>query len=377
MNSSALTSQRLASGLIIIALSIYFLIVTKFLLAPLAFAVLFAIMMQPLTDFLEGYLKNRILSILLTFIIVLIPLTAIITLFSIQLINIMESLPDIAGKIKDGINVIFGWLEKNTGLSPEDRKSWVQQNISNLIEAPMGFISTGLTTSTTLLFNIVFTILGLFFFLLYRVGILNFMLMQFGPRSREEFQEIIHQIRGTIQHYLYGMLTVIGILAILNSAGLWIIGIGYPFFWGSLAALLAIIPYIGTTIGGILPFVYAIATVSTFWQPVAVILLYGTVQSIEGNFITPKVVGSSVNVNPLIALISILLGGAIWGVAGVVLALPTVAIVKLIFDHIDVLKPIGLLMSDKVYREEDKFLTEMDHDRHRFINFLKHRGKDE
>lgn len=375
MKSSLSTSQRLASGLIILSITVYFLILAKFLLAPLAFAALFAIMLQPIASFIERILANRLISILITFVIALIPLAGIIVLFSYQFANIMESLPDIAGRIKDGVNVIFDWLEKNTTLSPEERTSWIQKNISNLLDAPMGFIKTGLATSTTLLFNIVFAILGIFFFLLYRTGIQNFMLMQFAPPSRKEFQQVLRQIRVTVQHYLYGMLTVIGILAILNSSGLALIGIGYPLFWGALGALLAIIPYIGTTIGGILPFVYAVATTSTLWQPVAVILLYGTIQSIEGNIITPKVVGSSVNINPFIALVSILLGGAIWGVAGVILALPVVAVIKLIFDHIDYLKPVGLLMSDDVHREEDKFLTEYDKDEYRLVNLLRERRK--
>jgi len=375
MKSSLSTSQRLASGLIILSLLLYFLIVAKFLLAPLAFAALFAIMLQPITGFLERIITNRFISILITFIIALIPLAGIIVLFSYQFANIMDSLPDIAGKIKAGINVIFDWLERNTNLSAEERTSWIQKNISNLLDAPMGFIKTGLATSSTLLFNIVFTILGIFFLLLYRTGIQNFMLMQFGPRSRKEFQQVLSQIRGTIQHYLYGMLTVIGILAILNSSGLALIGIGYPLFWGALGALLAIIPYIGTTIGGILPFVYAIATTTTLWQPLGVILLYGTIQSIEGNLITPKVVGSSVNVNPFIALISILLGGAIWGIAGIVLALPVVAVIKLIFDHIDFLKPVGLLMSDSVHKDEDEFLSKYDKDKFRLITFLRERRK--
>lgn len=375
MKSSLSTSQRLASGLIILSITVYFLIIAKFLLAPLAFAALFTIMLQPVSSFMESIIKSRLISILLTFVVALIPLAGIIMLFSYQFANIMNSLPDIAGEIKSGVNVIFDWLEENTTLSPEERTSWVQKNITNLLDAPMGFIKTGLATSTTLLFNVLFTVLGIFFFLLYRTGIQNFMLMQFAPRSRKEFQDVLSQIRVTIQHYLYGMLTVIGILAILNSSGLALLGIGYPLFWGALGALLAIIPYIGTTIGGILPFVYAIATTSTLWQPLGVVLLYGTIQSIEGNLITPKVVGSSVNVNPFIALVSILIGGAIWGVAGVVLALPAVAVIKLIFDHIDYLKPVGLLMSDDVYREEDKFLTEYDKDEYRLVNLLRERRK--
>jgi predicted PurR-regulated permease PerM len=133
MKSSLSTSQRLASGLIILSLTVYFLILAKFLLAPLAFAALFAIMLQPIAGFLERILTNRLISIFITFIIALIPLAGIIVLFSYQFANIMDSLPDIAGKIKAGVNVIFDWLEENTTLSPEERTSWVQKKHFQLI----------------------------------------------------------------------------------------------------------------------------------------------------------------------------------------------------------------------------------------------------
>ena len=111
------------------------------------------------------------------------------------------------------------------------------------------------------------------------------------------------------------------ILGVLNSFGLWLIGIDYPVFWGFLGAFLAIIPYIGTAIGGLLPFLYALATTSTLWQPMAVIGWFVLVQQIEGNLITPKVLGSSVKVNPFAAIFALFFGGYLWGIPGLILAI--------------------------------------------------------
>ena len=196
------------------------------------------------------------------------------------------------------------------------------------------------------------------------------MLIQFKEKNREQGKELLMQIQNVVRHYLYGLLTVIVILAILNSIGLWIIGVDYAVFWASLAAFLSIVPYIGTTIGGLLPFMYSFATADYWWQPLAVIGLYFSVQQLEGNLITPYVVGSNVKINPLIAIISLLIGGVIWGVAGIVLAIPIAAIFKLVFDNIDALKPVGALMSNDLHKNDTKFLKEWDKDEHRISSLF-------
>lgn len=169
----------------------------------------------------------------------------------------------------------------------------------------------------------------------------------------------------TIQKYLYGLLMVIGILAVLNSVGLLIIGIDYAIFWGIMAAFLAVIPYIGTTLGGTLPFLYALATADNWWQPVAVVGMYMVIQQIEGNIITPNVIGNSVSINPLVALLSILLGGFVWGISGIILAIPAIAIVKIVLEHNNRTKPIAFLLSNKLHKPNNSFWDKMDNDEFR------------
>src|SRR5690606_17310314 len=111
-------------------------------------------------------------------------------------------------------------------------------------------------------------------------------------------------------------------LGTINSLGLYIIGIEHAMLFGFFAAFLNIIPYIGTTIGGSLPVLYALLNYDELWRPIAVLIFYQLVQTVEGNFITPKIVGSKVSINPFIAIVVLIIGGFYWGIAGMVLSIP-------------------------------------------------------
>src|SRR5690606_41918749 len=136
-----------------------------------------------------------------------------------------------------------------------------------------------------------------------------------------------------VQSYLMGLILVMGIVAILNTVGLYILGVQYAWFFGTLASLLMLLPYIGIAIGSILPAIFALATKDSAWYALGVIAWFQVVQFLEGNFITPNIVGSKVSINPLMAIISIFLGGMLFGIAGLILALPLPATIKVILDY--------------------------------------------
>ncbi|MFK7773422.1 MAG: AI-2E family transporter, partial [Saprospiraceae bacterium] len=252
-----------------------------------------------------------------------------------------------------------------------ESKEMIDENSSEMMQAPLGYIGTTLSISGTFLINLFLTFVYTFLLLLYRTSLKNFYIMQFGATIKDGAELVLERIQTVIQKYLYGLLLVIAILGILNSIGLMLIGIEYAIFWGFLAAFLAVIPYIGTALGGLLPFLYAFATCDNYWQPIAVIVLFAFVQIIEGNLITPKVVGSSIKINPLAAILALLVGGAIWGTSGLILALPFIAIIRIIFSQIDFLKPIGMLLSDGLSDNEDVFERKFDKERFRLFSFFK------
>lgn len=364
MQDQTISLQKIAYFLIILCITVYILIIGRDILVPLAFAGVFAFMIKPIAERVEQKIKKPVVSIIFSFLIVLIPLIGLIVFFSTQFVDVFQNLPSITEKIEKGMDALFWQLYKYLGLT----KSETEEIIS---ESAAGSLKSGLGVSTSVIVNSFLCLIYTFLLLLYRNSIKQFILIQSGPDVRKKREELLTRVQVVIQKYLYGLVMVIGILGVLNSIGLLVIGLDYAIFWGFLAAFLAVIPYIGTTIGGMLPFLYAFATSDSYTQPLAVIILFVIVQFIEGNIITPIVVGNSVKINPLAAILSVIIGGAIWGISGLILALPFIAILNIYFKQVDYLKPISLLLSDSIYERDDLFEEKFDKERFRFRNLFK------
>ncbi|MCB0555350.1 MAG: AI-2E family transporter [Phaeodactylibacter sp.] len=375
MTNFSINLQRIAFLMIILLSGGYLIIAGQSMLAPLAFSALFSFLIHPICRRIERFIPYRPIAIISSMLIALIPVFLAITFFSFQFSTVLRELPVITENLQQGVEQIFIGGQQFLNMEAQSLEEWLGNNLTTVLDMPLRILGESLSSSTYLLGSIILTALFTFFLMLYRTSIKNFMLAQIQPENRDEANFIVRQVKKLVQEYLYGMLLVILILGVLNSVGLWIIGIKYAAFWGSLAACLAIIPYIGTTLGGVLPFIYALATTGTLWQPAAVVMLYSTVQTLEGNFITPKIVGNSVSINPMAAILSLFLGGMIWGIAGLILALPAAAVLKVIFEHVTPLKPFSELLSSDLYQKKDKFLEEYDEDKYRIGNYFKEERK--
>ena len=371
MKQYSFSVQKLAYLLIVICLLTYIFIVGKNILTPLVFAMIFAFMLKPVCGKFENFIPYRPLAIALTFLVALTPLIILITFFSIQMVEVIQNMDSISAKIQTGFNDLLKTINSLVGISKKESKAIIDENSSEMMQAPLSYLGTTLSVSSNFLINLFLTFIYTFLLLLYRTSLKQFYIIQFGADIKDGAELVLSRIQTVIQKYLYGLLMVIGILGVLNSIGLMLIGIEYAFFWGFLAAFLAIIPYIGTALGGLLPFLYAFATTDNYWQPLSVIVLFTVVQILEGNVVTPKVVGSSIKINPLAAILALLVGGSIWGIAGLILSLPFIAIIRIIFNQIDFLKPVGLLLSDELFDKDEVFEEKFDKERFRIFNFFK------
>jgi predicted PurR-regulated permease PerM len=311
-----------------------------------------------------------------TLIVLLMILVAAITIFSFQIVEVFQNIPEISNQLKTGLNQVFDWLDQRFGISKNDGIVWIRDNFSRLLETPLAVFQQGLTTSTRFLLHAFLSLITVFFLLAYKATILKVVLLQFSSERKSGIRQLLRNIQKAVSSYLSGLLLVILILAVLNSLGLWLIGVGYPVFFGILAALLVIIPYFGTTIGGLIPLLYSIATYEYWWQPLAVIGMYFSIQQLEGNLITPNVVGSSVRINFLVAFLALIIGGTLWGLAGVVLSLPVAGILKIIFDAIPFLKPLGLLMSNDLYLYKEVLAQDWDNADHRLSSLFRKSSSD-
>jgi predicted PurR-regulated permease PerM len=370
MPSYRFRMQRFAAMMISLFGIGFLLLFTKPLIAPLIFAVLLAFLLKPLVAAYERWTGWPMTSVILTLLTILVPLGVMIALVGAKMTSMVANLEGVSTDIGRGLGRLLRWVASTFQLPKAEVEAWLSANVSTLVNYPAELLTAGLGSSVQLAGSVLLCFIFIFFVLLYRRSFHQFFRYQFTREQRAEADDIFRRIVDMTKEYLQGMLLVMLILAVLNSLGLYLIGVRLALFWGVLGAVLAIVPYVGTTLGGFLPFLYALATFGLAWQPLAVVIFYGTVQSIEGNFITPKVVGNSVEVNPFIAVIALLAGGLFWGVAGMILALPLVAILRIVFSHVDLLLPVSELLSDDIYKRDGVFAEQYDEDRFRLLSFF-------
>ena len=266
--------------------------------------------------------------------------------------------------------LISDWSDRKFNLKSDATASWLSDNILEVSDISIGIIKESLQSTTNILANLILIIVITYFMLLYRTVFKNFILIQVSSKSRESVMLLLNKIQNLIKQYMLGQGLVVIILGLLIGSGLWLIGVPYPFFWGFLAGFLEIIPYVGTTIGGILPLFYMIMVSDTVWQPLAVIGLYITVQQIEGNFISPNIMGQSIKINPMFIILGLFVGGIMWGISGMILALPILALLKEIFRSIDIFEPMSYLMEDGLVRKKDVFTERFDDKKYRLFHLF-------
>jgi len=314
------------------------------ILIPLVFALFLSLLLLPVCEFIERK-TNRLISIILTFISVILVISGILFFFGTQFYYLFESLRNFTDNLhkvyNDFIMMLDSWLT-DQGFKLEQI---IPENEQNNIIRPADILQQTLQSTSNFLVSVTLVFVYTFLFLLYRTSFKNFILANIPKDQQGYMSHLLTDIRNVVKDYFVGIIIIVLILGTLNGLGLWIIGLDFPFLFGFFAAFLAIIPYIGTFIGGLLPFVYALVNSDSLWTPVFVVLWYATVQTVEGNFLTPKIVGSKVSLNPLFALLALLIGGFIWGIPGMVLFIPILAIVKVVLDAIEPLKPLGMLFS--------------------------------
>ena len=136
------------------------------------------------------------------------------------------------------------------------------------------------------------------------------------------------------------------IVAALNCIGLLVLGIDHAIFFGILSGVLTIIPYVGIIIGALFPILMALITKDSIWYSVGVVIVFFVVQFLEGNFITPRITGSKVSINALAAIVALVIGGKILGIAGMILAVPAIGVLKIVLSHSQRLKPFVILLED-------------------------------
>ncbi|WP_046312839.1 AI-2E family transporter [Pontibacter korlensis] len=330
-----------------LALLIYTLQTFKPVLMPLAFGLLFALLLLPLTRDLEKKLRfPRPLAILCSITLVIVILGMVAWFLSMQLVSLTSELDAIGRNIEKLITRGQDFMSTRFGIAPPNKNELIQNAIGGIQNLTTTFVGSTISITTGALTILTLVPIFVFCLLYYRDHLEQFLFKFVAKDRRSGVIQTMTNIQHVVQSYISGLMIVIVVVALLNSAGLLLLGVKYAVFFGVFASILTIIPYIGILIGASLPAVFTLATTGHLIDAVLVVLVFMFVQFLEGNFITPFVVGSKVSINPFAAIVALLIGGEVWGAAGMVLSIPIIAIMKVIFDVYEPLQPFGFLLAD-------------------------------
>ena len=332
--------------LILIGLYLFFYIVALLqdVLVPFAFAGLIAILLNPVYSFLESKKVNKILAITLTILLAILVVMIILFFLSAQIAQFGEMVPQLQTKFLSLLHDAQAWITAQFGMSAEKQTSMAKDAMSG----SKAFVGKTLNTLVGMLTFLVLIPLYVFLLLFYKPLILNFIFEVFEKDNSDQVAEILQETKGAVQSYIVGLMIETSIIAVLNSAALLILGVKYAILLGVIGAILNLIPYIGGIIAIGLPVLMSLITGDNLTTPLLIVGAYTLIQFADNNIIVPRIVSSKVSVNALISILVVLLGGNLWGVSGMFLSIPFVAVLKIIFDRIDGLKPWGKLLGDRM-----------------------------
>ena len=316
------------------------------ILLPLVFATIIAIVLHPVVNLLVRFKFNRLLAIIIVLTLTFILIGAFATLIFSQVSRFSDSLPTLIEKFTTTLNDIIVYASGYYDIDPDKIHNWVSKTQSELMDSSTAAIGQTLSLLSGVLIAVFLVPVYVFLILFYEPLLLDFIRKLFGEDHKSQVSAVVSQTKTVIQRYLVGLVIEVFIIAIMETTALFLLGIPYAFLIGILGALLNTIPYIGGLVAVALPMMVALISDTPAMMPVYIMIIYYVIQLIDNNLIVPTIVASKVKINALFSIIVVIAGNALWGVPGMFLAIPMLAIVKVIFDHVEPLKPWGFLLGD-------------------------------
>ena len=323
------------------------IVIGKVIIMPLLMSFFISIMVLPVFRFFRKRKLPETIAILLPILFLIIGVALIVWLFYSQMRFLLNDYRKIEQNLTSHLNALSAWISQVFGFSPTEQLKFINQQSNKLFNYAANIFGGAAGSATgTLIF---FGLLPIYTFLLimYRSIFMKFILMSFEPKEHENIEDIMQQIEKMGKRYLLGLLIQLCYITILLWALLAIFGIKHALLIGIIFAFLNLIPYLGALIGNLLGILITLASSESVVDILFVVGAIAVVQFLDNNILMPRIVGSQVKLNPLISLIGIFIAGTMTGISGMFLALPIIAVLKIIFDRSEEFKRWGVLLGDE------------------------------
>ncbi len=317
-----------------------FITVAQNILIPFAFAILLAVLLLPIAQYLERNNFSRVLSIAFAILLALGLIGGIIYFLSSQIASFVQDIPSIKEHINEHFISIQDWVKEKFNISFHEQNAYLNEQAEKLKESGTGYIR------------------HTFLLLYYRNLIKRFLFAVFKQEYGNGVKNVLAETQIMVRSYMLGLLIEMGIVAAANSIGLLLLGIQYAIFFGVLAAVLNLIPYIGMFTATLFTVLITLTTTSHTSDVVWIVVIFYSIHIVDVNFLMPRIVASRLRINALISILGVVIGGALTGISGLFLSIPAIAFLKILCDEVEGLKPWGILLGDDVsYTKKSKLYT--------------------
>lgn len=336
---------RMVNPLICLAIGIWILYIGQDVLKPIAFSCLLALLLTSVSKFFEKQGFPRGLAALISILFALIIFVVVFYFISSSIISFRNDLPQMMQNIQDSIADLEIWIKTKFHLSTQKVKEIVSSSTSQVLPKTSLIVNTAVNTISSTIFTIIFIFIQTFLLILYRSLIVRFFVTLFAEHHTEKIYGVFTQIQYVIRSYIVGLFIEMLIVAAADTSALLIIGVKYAFLLGVIGAILNIIPYLGIFIAIILTSLITFTTSSpgsVVWVVVALLIIH----MIDSNILMTRIVGSKVKLNALATIMGVVFFSALWGIPGTFLAVPVMAILKVIFEEMEPFKPLAIIMGD-------------------------------
>jgi predicted PurR-regulated permease PerM len=346
MNQTYPFYLKLSCILISIVILGFLAIIGEQILIPMVLGLLIAILLMPLSRFMEKRLRfPRSVSSILASLLALAIIGGVIYVLSLQVARLANDWPHFQKQFIDLTDDLQSWISRTFGVRRKDQLVFLNDTAKKSISTGTAILEKALTSIGYVLMLTAFTFLFTLFFLLYRTHLLKFLVASFSETYHKTVFEIIDNIQFMVKKYLVGLFLQMLIVTILSLIAYTIIGVKYNFMLAILTGILNILPYIGILTALLIGALITFAT-SGVSHVLFIVIAIVVIHAIDGNIIMPRVVGSKVKINSLIVIIGLVIGEMLWGIAGMLLTIPVLAILKIIFDRVEGLQSWGFLMGE-------------------------------
>ena len=327
------------SALIITTIAVVFVLRTlSDIFIPLVLAIFIAYLFAPAVEFLARFKIPRIVTLF-----ILLGIISVLGMFTAQLIitNIKEFIifwPTMESRLISGIETFFkNYFNIET-----------QGLLGILQSAKIGELSSSfLNISVAFIGKLLLTILILIFIYLTYKNYPRLITKAFDRKRARYIFKIMGNINEQIMKYILIKTLISAGTGILTVGACAVLGIKFAALWGFIAFMFNYIPYIGSITAVILPIILSFLQFPNSYIPIFSAVSLLTIQFFMGSYLDPEIMGNRFNLSPILILLSLFFWGYVWGIVGAFLAVPITAIIKIVAQNIEVMRPIAVLMSRK------------------------------